>query len=156
MSYQEKRTIATLFSGLLVFAAYIFFVWKKSQGGMVNLGSDLKFWAGAILVFIGIGIVATIIIQIIFHIFYVAVNTVKNNDPDLPEADDEMDKLISMKSTNNSYYVVGAGFILALVTLLLQKPPAVMLNIIFLSFQLGMFFEGFSQIYFYRRGVHRG
>jgi Na+-driven multidrug efflux pump len=155
MCYQEKRTIATIVAFILVLAAYVIYLFQKSRAGELP-ENNLKFWASVILVFIGIGIVANIIIQIIFHMFYVAVNTVKNGDPDVPEADDEMDKLISLKATNNSYYLVGAGFILALITLILQKPPAVMLNIMFISFILGMIFEGFSQIYFYRRGVHNG
>jgi hypothetical protein len=156
MSYQEKRTIATIFAMLLVLAAYGIYIFNKVRGGTLTADSNLKLWAVSILVFIGIGIVANIIIQIIFHIVYTAMNVIKQEDQDIPEAEDEMDKLISLKSTNNSYYVVGAGFIIALISLILQMSPVIMLNIIFLSFHLGMLFECFSQLYFYRRGVHNG
>lgn len=67
--------------------------------------------------------------------------------------EDEMDKLINLKSMRNGYIVVGAGFVASLITLVLQAPPAVMLNIVFVSFMLGSLFEGFSQLYFYRRGI---
>jgi len=45
-----------------------------------------------------------------------------------------MDKLIALKAMRNSNIVVGAGFVISLVCLVLGKSPAIMLNIIFLSF----------------------
>ena len=64
MSYQEKKTIVSIVTGLLILVSYFMYTYSKYQSGVVIEG-DLKFWATAILVFIGIGIVATIIIQII-------------------------------------------------------------------------------------------
>src|SRR3990170_46915 len=67
MSYQEKRTIVMIVTGVMVLAAYCIYAFGQVQAGMVAAG-DLKYWARTMLIFIGIGIAATIVIQIIFHI----------------------------------------------------------------------------------------
>jgi hypothetical protein len=94
--------------------------------------------------------------MIIFHIINAAVNEATRGEQEEPMKEDEMDKLIQLKATRNSYVVAGIGFILSLITLVLQKPPAVMLNIMFLSCFLGSLFEGFTQLYYYRRGIKNG
>ena len=70
--------------------------------------------------------------------------------------EDEMDKLIGLKAMRISFAVVGIGFIAALVSLVLNYSPAVMLNIMFVSFGIGSMVEGITQLYFYRRGVRNG
>lgn len=171
MYYQEKKTIASIFSGVLILAAYSIYSISKYLEVGESLLSDLKFWAAAMLVAIGGGIVITIIIQIVFHIILAVANEVskevlkKTNrketeetyeEFEITEVEDEMDKLIALKAMRNSFIVVGVGFVISLITLYLEKPPAIMINIIFLSFSLGSIFEGFSQLYFYRKGVRNG
>lgn len=153
MYYQEKKTIASMISGVVVLSAYCTYIFQKYQAGIIDWGSDLKFWATTMLIFIGAGIVITILIQIIFHIINAAVHEVKKEEHEDPMVEDEMDKLINLKAMRISFIVVGAGFIISLVSLIMQKPPAVMLNIIYLAFHAGSLLEGFSQLYFYRRGV---
>jgi hypothetical protein len=164
MSYQEKRTITSIFTGALVLAAYCFYAFGKAGAGAVAPG-DLKFWATTILVFIGIGIVAMIIIQIIFHILLSIAIAVQKRDCDSKEVErainadmveDERDKLIELKASRIGLVFGGAGFIGALVSLLIGYSAAVMLNIMFLSFCVGSLFEGFAHLYYYRRGVKNG
>lgn len=179
MYYQEKKTIASIISGLLVLGAYIIYGVSKYQEVGAGIMNDLKFWATAMLVFIGIGIVIAIVIQIVFHIILAVANEVKKeiakemakeaskktecigtektcDEVEFEEFEDEMDKLIALKSMRNSFIVVGAGFVIALFSLFINMQPAIMLNIIFVSFMLGSLFEGFSQLYFYRKGVRNG
>lgn len=159
MSYQEKRTIVSTLTGILVLAAYCIYAAGKPQ-------SDLKSWAIAILIFIGIGIVASIIIQIVFHILLsvsIAVQkTIRNEavqDKEIEKSinaemvEDEMGKLIELKSTRIGFIFAGIGFVAALFSLVLNYSPVVMLNILFISFSAGSIFEGFAQLYFYRKGV---
>ena len=172
MYYQEKKTITSIICGVLVLATYTIYGLAKYQASGLELLNDLRFWATTMLVFIGGGIVLIILTQIVFHILLAVTNEVKKEivkqianeakckefadscqNLEISEAEDEMDKLIALKAMRNSYLVVGVGFILSLVALAMQSPPAIMLNIIFLSFQLGSLFEGFSQLYFYRRGI---
>ncbi|KAF0092513.1 MAG: hypothetical protein FD141_697 [Fusobacteria bacterium] len=171
MYYQEKKTIASILSGVLVLVAYIMYGYSKYSEVGESLLGDLKFWATAMLVAIGGGIILIIFIQIIFHIILAIANEVskevskkiagengKNTfeEFEIAETEDEMDKLIALKAMRNAFVVVGLGFVIALVTLYLEMAPAIMLNIMFMSFSLGSIFEGFSQLYYYRRGVSNG
>lgn len=168
MSYQEKRTIVNILSGALLLAAYCIYAFGRYQAGAVEAG-DLKFWAGTILIFIAIGIVATIIIQIVFHILMSIGITVQKkihneqvSDREIEKSinfdmiEDEMDKLIELKSMRIGYGFAGVGFIAGMVALVLGYSTAVMLNILFLSFSGGSLLEGFTQLYFYRRGIANG
>lgn len=168
MSYQERRTIVSLISGASIIAAYCIYAFGRYQSGAVAAG-DLKFWAGTILTFVGIGIAAAIVIQIIFHILMsigIAV-TKKIHDEqcddkeieksiNLEMVEDEMDKLIELKSMRVCLFLAGIGFVAGLVSLLLGYSAAVMLNIYFLSFCVGSLSEGIAQLYYYRRGVKNG
>lgn len=165
MSYQEKKTIVSILSGLALLVAYCIYGLGKVQSGLVAAG-DLRFWAIAILKFIGIGIIAMIIIQIVFHILlsigYAVSQKLQGSDVDdmkiektlkLEMVEDEMDKLIELKSMRVGFGIAGVGFVTALVALVLGYSPVVMLNIMFASFSVGSMTEGITQLYFYRRGV---
>jgi hypothetical protein len=70
--------------------------------------------------------------------------------------EDEMDKLIELKSMKIDFAIVGAGFAAALGSLVLDCSPAVMLNILFASFYIGALVEAVAQLHFYRRGIKNG
>lgn len=168
MFYKVKRTIVSILTGFLLMAAYWIYAINKVQSGSVAV-DDLIFWATTMLIFIGIGIVAVIIIQIIFHILLSIalavkqqVQTGKSDDKEIEKAleldmvEDEMDKLIELKSMRVSFVIAGIGFVAALVTLALDYSPAVMLNIIFSSFYIGSMIEGITQLYYYKKGIKNG
>ena len=168
MSYQEKRTIVSIISGMFILTEYFIYVYGKVQSGVIA-ADDLKFWALTMLIFIGIGVAATIIIQIVFHILLSVSIAVKeqlqNGKCDDKELDktielemvtDERDKLIELKSMRNGFIVTGIGFVTALVSLVFDYSPAVMINIMFVSFNAGSLLEGFTQLYFYKKGVRNG
>ncbi len=168
MSYQEKRTVMSVITGALILVSYFIYTNGKYQSGIVAEG-DLKFWAGSMLLFIAIGIAVTVLIQIIFHILLsvaiAAEAKIKNADCDEKEIEsnikiemttDEMDKLIELKSNMIGFGVAGAGFMLALILLVLDYSPVIMLNVMFVSFSVGSMSEGLAQLYFYRRGITNG
>lgn len=168
MSYKVKSTIVSIVTGVLLMAAYGIYAAGKVQSGAATL-YDTKFWATTILVFIGIGIAAMIVIQIVFHILLAIAKAVqeqvKNGKVDdkeieksleLDMVEDEMDKLISLKSMRIGYAIGGLGFIAALVSLVMNYPAAVMLNILFGSFYVGSLVEAFTQLFYYRRGIKNG
>ncbi len=165
MSYQEKRTITTIITGLLVLAAYCLYAFNPVRMSTLTPG-DLKPWAVSMLIFIGIGVGASIIIQIVFHILLsisIAVKEKMNNrdcDDKVIEKtigaemiEDERDKLIELKASKVGFGVAGGGFLLALLAIVLKYSPVVMLNILFFTMSLGSIIEGFVQLAFYRRGV---
>ena len=164
MSYQEKRTLTMIITGILVLAAYCINALGQVRSGSVAQG-DLKFWAVTMLVFVGIGIVATIIIQIIFHILLsmgIAIKKEfsgeKSDDKEIGKTielemvEDERDRLIELKASRVGYIVAGVGFMAALISLVLRYSPVVMLNIVFIAFFIGSILEGFAQLIYYRRG----
>lgn len=149
MSYQEKKSIATILGTLPIIIFYIIYTVSKQQAG-IDLANDLGFWGRTMLITIGIGIVVTIVTLIVFHIINAVLTQGEEADPGI---EDELDKLVELKSDRFSFILVGIGFMAALVTLVLSMPPAVMLNIIFFSFYLGSIIGEIAKIYFYRRGV---
>jgi hypothetical protein len=152
-------------TGILLLAAYCIYAFGKVQSGMIA-PDDMKFWATTILIFIGIGVIASIVIQIVFHLLLSIAIAVRKqmqegkcDDKEVEKTieqemvEDEMDKLIGLKSIRIGFAIAGIGLIATLVSLLLNYSSAVMLNIIFISFSIGTSVEGVTQLYFYRRGV---
>lgn len=171
MSYQEKRIVVSVVSGLLVFVSYCFYGVTKYQTMGESILNDLKFWSTIMLITIGLGIAVMMVIQIVFHIYLAISNEVKKEiskkiscgnktmsceDIEMIDQEDEMDKLISLKASKYSFGTIGVGFAVALITLYYHLPPAVMLNIIFVSFMLASLLEGMLQLSFYRKGIHHG
>jgi len=165
MSYQEKRTITSIFSGVLILAAYCIYAFNPTRLAAL-LPGDLKPWAGTMLIFIAIGIGATIVIQIVFHIFLsismavqAKIENQQSDDKEIERAidremvEDERDKQIELKSMRISFAVAGIGFITALLSLVFNYSPVVMLNILYMSFSVGSLLEGVGQLYYYRKGI---
>lgn len=165
MSYQEKRTIVTILVGFLVLVSYLVFVLTKIQSGIIDV-NNLKYWATTMLIFIGIGIVSTIITQVLYHIAFSIGLAMKERIkyPDLTDKEielsikshmmtDEMDKLVELKSIRVGFIVAGLGFVLALILTINDYSAVVMMNTIFISFNLGSLFEGLMQLYYYKRGI---
>ncbi len=164
MSYQEKRTIASIVSGVLILAVYCIYAFNPSRIATLPPG-DLTPWASIMLIFLAIGVGITVVIQIVFHILLsisIAVQAkIENQQSDDKEIDrkievemveDERDKQIELKSMRIGFVIAGIGFFIALVSVVLGYTPPVMLNIMFLSFSAGSLFEGVGQLYYYRKG----
>jgi len=164
MSYQEKRTVVSIISGIVILAAYCLYAFSPTRLAALPPG-DLKPWASAMLVFIAIGIAVTIVIQIVFHILLsiaLAVQAKIENqqcdDEDIERTiqremvEDERDRQIDLKSMRIGFAVAGVGFVGALFSLVFNYSPVVMLNILYLSFSAGSLLEGAGQLYYYRKG----
>ncbi len=165
MAYQIKRTVTSIITGVIVLAVYLFYVLGRYHSGLLA-PDDLKAWAQIMLIFIGVGIAVAIVIQIIFHILLsigIAITeNIKNGSCDdqeiekkiqLEMVEDEMDKLIELKSLRIGFIIAGIGFVASLLALVLSYPPMIMLNILFISFSAGSILEGFAQLYYYKRGI---
>jgi hypothetical protein len=164
MSYQEGRTVANIVSGIAIIIAYCVYALGKTQAGNAVTG-DLKFWAVSMLVFIGIGIVLTIVVQILFHIVLsitIAVKKREYSDREIEKdieatvIEDEMDKLIELKAMKTGFAVSGIGFVTALLLAVFSESIGLMINTLFLSFSIGSIVEGFASLYYYRKGVKNG
>lgn len=163
MSYQEKRTLLSIIISIVMLVSYSIYAFGKA--GMEHI-NDLQFWARTILIFIGIGIVALIILQIVFHILMAIGKAIrqklKDNEVNEEEigrtmrvetAEDEMDKMIEMKSNRFGYTIMGLGFMAGLIAIAFGASAVAMLNILFFATWVGSFVEALMQIRYYRRGV---
>lgn len=162
MAYQQKKIITHIIAGVLFLSVYCVYAFIKLTSGAA-VTDDLKFWAGTMLVFIGIGIAAMIVIQIVFHIFFsvsIAVKEkIRNHECDdkgieksikQEMVEDERDKLIELKSMRVGVVIAGIGFVAALISLVLNNSPVIMLNILFISFMAGSVLESFARLYLYK------
>jgi len=147
MSYQEKKSIVSLISSLLIFGSYCVYVYQAQGGGNPDV-EDPRFWASAILVLIPVSIAAKIVISIFFSIVYkIATNEAE------PSFSDELDKLIGLKAVRASHYVFVLGFLLALLALVLHQPLSVMFIVLALAGFLSEVAGLLTQLYLYRKGV---
>ncbi len=148
MSYQEKENIINIFSSLLITTIYALIIYQKHLNGQFDLTEDFATWGVIFLIFIGVSIVARIIIYIIFHI----INTIALQKEE-EAVSDERDKLIKLKATRNSYHVYTAGFTLAIIALAIGMP----IYWIFIAFVicgvLSEIVDNVSQIYYNRKGI---
>lgn len=158
MYYQQQRTIVGIVEGAALMAAYCIYVLGKLNAGAAA-PDDVKFFAVAMLTFIGIGVGVGIAVQIVFHILFSVSVAVRERSKDGKEienavnsamVEDERDKLIDLKSTRITFIVMMVGFVAGLVLLALGYSTALMLNILFLSAWLGTIAEGVSKLVYYR------
>lgn len=161
MSYQEKRTTVSLVWSICFIAAYCIYTFGKINSGVIN-PNNLQSLSKIMLVFIGIGIITMIIIQIIFHILLSIGTAIKNREEGEEKiesainaelVEDEMDKLIEMKANRIGNCFTGVGFIVSLASLALGVLPSTMLNIMFISFAISALVSSGFALYYYRVGI---
>ena len=161
MSFNSKKTIASILAGILMLIAYIIYAFSNRAPAP----DDLKSWAVAMLVFIGIGIAVVIVIQIIYHIAFAIGMAVKEGVRDdkiirrmfnSETAEDERDKVVGLKSSRINSIFAGVGLLAALIALALGTLSIVALHIIIGSCALGNLIEGIMSIYYYEKGVQNG
>ena len=161
MSYNSKKTMAGIAAGIVLIIGYIIY----ALGEKAPAAGQLKSWATAMLVFIGISVVVMIIIQILFHIGFaigIAIREGERDDKNLRRifnsetVEDERDKAIGLRSDRIGQIIGGAGFIVALISLVAGASAICALHIIFGSFAIGSVAGGVASIYHYERGVRNG
>jgi hypothetical protein len=168
MSYPQRRTLVNIVTTALVYTAYCITAFTRHA-----ITDPLRPWAITMLTFIGIAALAAIIIQIVFHVAFSirvsvreAVKRMDQQDEDIGEeiseaiqgemVEDERDKLLELKSARAGSIAAGAGLFLGLISLLLNYPEAVMLNLIYGAFFLGSIAEGIVNLVLYQRGASHG
>ena len=161
MTVKSKRTIVSVLVAVIILVAYVFYM-------RTHIVEDLQALAKIMLVFIGIGMVSAIVIYILFHIIFAVGTAAKGSLHGTEDAEverivestfqeDEMDKLINLRSSRAGYICAGIGIFVALAaTAFFDASAVLMINIIFASLVIGTLAEGCTGIYLYRRGVKNG
>jgi len=147
MTYQEKKSIVSLISAILIFGSYSLYMYPRFPGGGLE-SETFRYWGTFVLILTLISIIAHIIISIIFNIVFRITTREKE-----PTFADELDKLIDLKANRNSFFVFIVGFLLAMGSLVIYQPSQVMFIILITSGFISDVTGSITKLYHYRRGV---
>lgn len=148
MTYQEKKSIVSLISAILIFGSYCLYMYPRYPGGGLESTETFRYWGSFVLNLTLFSIVAHIMISIIFNIVFRITTSEKE-----PTFADELDKLIDLKATRNSFFVFIVGFLLAMGSLIIYQPSQVMFIILITSGFISDVTGSVTKFYHYRRGV---
>lgn len=148
MDIKEKRILTSLIGSVVVMAVYSGYVYSRYIAGTPELLNDFSFWGKSFLVLIPVGIVAQIVLQVLFAII-TRIATGKDAD----EPDDERDKLIELKAIKISHYLFIIGFMLAMGSLAMGMQPWFMFIMLIASGFVATIVNEIARLYFYSKGV---
>lgn len=148
MSFQEKRSLVSLVSSIVIAVGYFQFMFQRAAAHGVSTTDDLRFWAELILILVPVYVV----FKVMFHVIFVVINAVATREA-APDITDEFDRLVELKSTRNFYHVFMVGFMLSLVVLVMEQPPYIMFVVLIVAVLAAIAMQEISQLYYYRRGV---
>ncbi len=151
MYRRENRILFSLITTVIILGIYALYVYNRYIDGNPEILNDLKFWGKTFIILVPIMIVA----QIIIHIIFAIINKIITNE-DMPTSEDEMDKLIELKSLRISRWVQSLIFFLAMGTITIGMHIWVMFVLLISSCFISSIVESIAQIYFYKRGIKHG
>lgn len=147
MTFQEKQALVNLFSGAAITATYFGVRISRTLTENRELVNDPQYWGKITLVFIGISVIARILILILFNI----VNKIATDEDD-PGITDERDKLFDLKANRITGIVFSLGFVLAMALLAAGLPGYILPVCLILSGLLGDVAGEAMKFLYYRRG----
>jgi hypothetical protein len=150
MSYQQRSTIISFISSLIVTVPYVIYLATQYQNNTFTGMAELKFWAQSILFLIPVRILVEILMQILSAI----AAAIAANDPKAGEDTlvDERDKLIDLKAQRNAGYAFILGFILSMVAVMFSETATPMFVILFAAGFGSEIVSTVSQLYYYQKG----
>jgi hypothetical protein len=148
MAYQEKKSIVSLISTILIFGLYCLYKYLQYPEGGLEPVESFHYWGSFVLVLTLVSIVAHIVISIVFNIVFRITTGEKE-----PTFADELDKLIDLKAFRNSFLVFVLGFIIAMGSLVIDQPAQVMFMILIASGFISDVTGSVTRLFHYRKGV---
>ena len=148
MTYQEKKSIVSLISTVLIFALYCLYMYPRYPGGGLESPEALRYWGSFVLILVLVSVVANIAISIVFSIIF----RITTNEQER-YFQEELDKLIDLKAMRNSFFVFMIGFVLAMAALTVELPSQTMFIVLIASGFLAEVTGSVTKLYHYRRGV---
>ncbi|WP_054942589.1 hypothetical protein [Paenibacillus ihuae] len=148
MTYQEKKSIVSLISTILIFTLYLLYRYPQYPNEVLDSKVTFHYWGSFVLVLTLVSIAAHIVISILFNIVFRMTTGEKE-----PAFADELDKRIGLFAIRNSFAMFISGFLLAMGSLVIDQPLKVMFIVLIVSGFLSDITGSISRIYYYRRGV---
>ncbi len=146
MTFQERRSLVSIVSNLLIIAVYSAMMLQRYPDSGDYSPEVFKFWGAFILILIPVSVVARIVV----HLVFVGLNALATHEGE-PDFLDERDRLIELKSARNALYTFMFGFIIAMTSVALDQPPAVMFVLLITFGLLADVLSDVSQFIYYRR-----
>jgi len=148
MTYQEKKSIVSIFSVILIFVLYCLYMYPRYPEGGMDSPETLRYWGSFVLILILVSIIAHIVISIVFSIVFRMTTNEKE-----PSFADELNMLIELKAQRNSFLLFIVGFVLAMASLLVYTSSQAMFIILIGSGFCSDVAGSISKLYYYRKGV---
>ncbi|MEK4325430.1 hypothetical protein MKX70_06100 [Paenibacillus sp. FSL R7-0312] len=148
MTYQEKKSIVSLISTILIFTVYLLYRYPQYPNEVLDSKVTFHYWGSFILVLTLVSIAAHIVISIVFNIIFRMTTGEKE-----PTFADELDKRIDLLAFRNSFAMFVSGFLLAMGSLVIDQPLKVMFIVLIVAGFLSDVTGSISRLYYYRRGV---
>ncbi|WP_342437785.1 hypothetical protein NSS79_33830 [Paenibacillus sp. FSL L8-0436] len=147
MTYQEKKSIVSLISTILIFTVYLLYRYPQYPNEVLDSKVTFHYWGSFILVLTLVSIAAHIVISIVFNIIFRMTTGEKE-----PTFADELDKRIDLLAFRNSFAMFVSGFLLAMGSLVIGQPLKVMFIVLIVAGFLSDVTGSISRLYYYRRG----
>ncbi|MGO4537358.1 hypothetical protein [Paenibacillus sp. 2TAB19] len=148
MTYQEKKSIVSIISAILIFVSFSVFKYVRYPEEGLASTEMLRYWGSFVLVLTLVSILAHIVISIVFNIVFRITTGEKE-----PTFADELDKQIELKAHRNGFFVFIIGFLLAMASLAIEQPVQMMFVILIVSGFISDVASNVTKLYHYRRGV---
>jgi len=147
MDSKEKQVLVTTISLVIIFMSYSLYIYNTYIVDNISIINSTKFWGKSFLILIPVTIVA----QILIHILFAIVNKIITHE-DLESITDERDRFIELRALRISHWVFTSGFLLSMVSLVLEMPIYTMFLILIASGFISGIASGIAKIYYYRKG----
>lgn len=148
MTYQEKKSIVTLISTILLFAAYCLYMYPRYPEQDAALPEMLHYWGSFVLILMLVSIIVHIVISIVFNIIFRMTTGEKE-----PAFADELDRIIELRAHRTSFLLFILGFLCAMGSLVLEQPLYVMFDFLIAAGFLADVSGSITKLYHYRRGI---
>lgn len=140
LSFKEKNIWTSLIITLVVFGYYFARVFSASNQNTIDSSYFIELFISVVVVMIILEIVSHIILAVIYK-------------KEVNESNDERDKLIELKGTRISYWILILGVFQAVAGLLMTKSPIMIANIILFFFVIAEIMGNSIKLYYYRKGI---
>lgn len=148
MTYQEKKSIVSIVSVIIIFGSFCLYLYPQFPKDGLESMQTFHFWGSFVFSLIVVSMIANIIINIVFNIVY----RITTGDKE-PTFRDELDNIINLKATRNSFFVFILGFLLAMGSLIILQPSQLMFIILITSGFMSDLTGSVTRLYHYRKGL---
>lgn len=133
MSFEERNTFTAILTDLLVIGLFVWQITTRAQAGAFDGAGGLIHWARLVLVMIGVGIAASIMLTILVNIGFRLIT-----GEAMPRLlVDERDQLIRLRGTQVTLLLASAVFVGSLAGLAFGLSLFLTLNLMLAAFAVG-------------------